>query len=46
MGLDSLNNNFGVIGFPIVGIFILSWLVSFLIYRAGAYDEIEVEIAE
>jgi len=44
--LDSLNSNFGVIGFSIVGLFILSWLVSFLIYRARAYDEIEGEIAE
>jgi high-affinity nickel-transport protein len=44
--VDSLNNNFGAIGFFIIGLFILSWLVSFLVYRARAYDEIEVEVTE
>ena len=29
----------------IVGIFVLSWLISFLIYRARGYDEIEIEAA-
>ena len=37
-----LNNNFGVIGFVIIGIFLLSWVVSFGIYRVNRYDEIEV----
>jgi high-affinity nickel-transport protein len=40
--VNNLNDNFGVLGFVIVGIFILSWLVSVAIYRWKGYDEIEV----
>ncbi len=40
--IGSLNDNFGVLGYLIVGIFIVAWLVSYLIYRAKNYDEIEV----
>ena len=40
--IGSISNNFGVLGFVIVGIFILSWLISFLVYRAKGYDAIEV----
>jgi nickel/cobalt transporter (NiCoT) family protein len=43
--IGSINDNFGLLGTIIVGIFVLSWLVSFLIYRARGYDEIEVEAA-
>jgi nickel/cobalt transporter (NiCoT) family protein len=40
--IGAINDNFGVLGYIIVGIFLLSWLVSLLIYRARGYDEIEV----
>jgi nickel/cobalt transporter (NiCoT) family protein len=40
--IGSLNDNFGVLGYVIVGIFIVAWLVSYLVYRANRYDEIEV----
>jgi nickel/cobalt transporter (NiCoT) family protein len=40
--IGAINDNFGILGAIIVGIFILSWLISFLIYRAKRYDEIEV----
>jgi high-affinity nickel-transport protein len=40
--ISSLNDNFGVIGFIIIGVFAGSWAVSFLIYRVNRYDEIEV----
>src|SRR5208283_611685 len=40
--IDSLNNNFGVIGFAIIGVFVVSWAVSIIIYRMNRYDEIEV----
>jgi high-affinity nickel-transport protein len=40
--MDSLNDHFGTIGFVIIGVFIVSWLVSLLIYRLNKYDEIEV----
>jgi len=40
--IGSLNNNFGVIGFAIIGVFVVSWAVSIIIYRMNRYDEIEV----
>jgi nickel/cobalt transporter (NiCoT) family protein len=42
--IGSLNDNFGVLGYVIVGIFVVSWLVSYLVYRAKGYDEIEVSV--
>ena len=40
--IGSLNNNFGVIGFVIIGVFVASWTISIFIYRLNRYDEIEV----
>jgi nickel/cobalt transporter (NiCoT) family protein len=40
--IGSLNDNFGLLGYVIVGIFLVAWLVSYLVYRANRYDEIEV----
>jgi high-affinity nickel-transport protein len=40
--IGAINDNFGTLGYIIVGIFVLSWLISFVIYRAKRYDEIEV----
>ena len=36
-----LNDNFGAIGFLIVGVFIASWAVSVLIYRLRGYDRLD-----
>ncbi|HEY1783612.1 MAG TPA: HoxN/HupN/NixA family nickel/cobalt transporter [Roseiarcus sp.] len=40
--IGAINDNFGVLGYIIVGIFVLSWLISFAVYRANRYDEIQV----
>jgi len=40
--IGALNDNFGVIGFVIIGVFVASWAISILIYRLNRYDEIEV----
>jgi high-affinity nickel-transport protein len=40
--IGSLADNFGMLGYAIVAFFILSWLLSFLIYKAKGYDGIEV----
>ena len=37
-----INDNFGVLGYGIVGLFLISWLISWIVYRANRYDEIEV----
>ncbi|MBU6462012.1 MAG: HoxN/HupN/NixA family nickel/cobalt transporter [Bradyrhizobium sp.] len=36
--ISGLNENFGVLGYGIVGLFVVSWGVSFLIYRLKGYD--------
>ena len=40
--VGALNDDFGEIGYLIIGIFAASWLVSSLIYRLKRYDEIEI----
>ncbi len=40
--IDLLNNNFGYIGFAIIGIFLVSWLASTILYRVKHYDDVEV----
>jgi len=40
--IGSLNDNFGVLGYLIIGVFAGSWLVSVLIYRAMGYDDLDV----
>ncbi|MDE8347293.1 MAG: hypothetical protein POH28_14155 [Acidocella sp.] len=41
-GIGALNDNFGALGYIIIGIFALSWLVSTLVYKFKRYDEIEI----
>jgi high-affinity nickel-transport protein len=41
--VQRLNNNFGVLGYCIVGLFALSWIVSLMIYKWQRLDEIEVQ---
>jgi high-affinity nickel-transport protein len=40
--IGSLNDNFGAVGFVIIGVFVASWAASLLIYRMNRYDEIKV----
>jgi nickel/cobalt transporter (NiCoT) family protein len=40
--VGTLNDNFGTLGYLIVGIFVAAWLLSYAIYRLNRYDEIEV----
>jgi len=41
--ISMTNDNFGTLGYAIVGLFALAWLVSTIVYRVKRYDEIEVE---
>ncbi len=36
--ISELNDNFGALGYGIVALFVVSWAVSFLIYRLKRYD--------
>lgn len=42
----AINDHFGVLGFGIVGLFAAAWLLSFLIYRLGRFDRIDVRPAD
>ncbi len=37
-----INDNFGILGYLIVGAFVAAWLISMIIYRIKGYDAIEV----
>jgi high-affinity nickel-transport protein len=41
MLVSRLNDNFGVLGYCVVGIFVLSWIVSIAIYRLRGFEEME-----
>ena len=43
--IGALNDNFGALGYLIVGIFVAAWLVSVVVYRLKRYDEIETAVS-
>ncbi len=43
-GVAALNNHFGMLGYVIIGIFVASWAVAVLVYKAGRYDELPVRL--
>src|SRR5277367_3101528 len=40
--IGSLSDNFGLLGYVIVGVFVAAWAISYVVYRVNGYDEIEV----
>ncbi len=43
--IGALNDNFGTLGYLIAGLFVVSWAVSYVIYRINGYDDIEATAA-
>jgi high-affinity nickel-transport protein len=39
--IGGINDHFGILGYMIIGIFVGAWLISFLIYRAKGYDQLD-----
>jgi nickel/cobalt transporter (NiCoT) family protein len=39
--IGTLNDNFNGLGFSIIGVFILAWIASLIIYRYGRFEELE-----
>jgi high-affinity nickel-transport protein len=39
-----LNDSFGTLGYLIIGIFAVSWIVSMAIYRLRGYDQLEIQV--
>ena len=44
--VGNLSNNFGLIGGIIIGLFVLSWVLSTVIYKVKRYDDIEVNTVQ
>ena len=42
--IGSINDNFGVLGYIIIGVFALSWIGSIAFYKLMRYDELEVKV--
>lgn len=40
--VTELNDNWGLLGYVIIGVFAVSWLASFAVYRVKGYDALEV----
>jgi high-affinity nickel-transport protein len=41
--IGMLNDNFGMLGYLIIALFLLSWLVAAAIYKWRRFDELELE---
>ena len=39
--VGGLNDNFGALGFMIIGVFVLSWVVSVAVYRVKGFDRLD-----
>ena len=44
--MSAVNDNFNALGFGIIGLFILAWAASLIIYRYKGLDRIEVRSAD
>jgi high-affinity nickel-transport protein len=40
--MNDLNNNFGLLGYGIIGIFAAAWIISFIVYRVKKLDDVEI----
>ncbi len=45
-GVSRLNDNFNGLGFFIIGIFILTWIGSVIIYRYARFDDLKTKISK
>ena len=43
--IGGVNDNFGRLGYVIIGVFVLSWAGSVMFYRFKRYDELEIKVA-
>jgi high-affinity nickel-transport protein len=40
--IGAINDNFGILGYIIIGIFLVAWIGSVIVYKLRGYDELEV----
>ncbi len=41
----SLNDTFGTLGYVIIGVFALSWLISAMVYHLKGYDRLDIQLS-
>lgn len=41
--ISTLSDNFGIIGYVIIGAFVLAWIISAVVYRLSGYHKLEKE---
>jgi nickel/cobalt transporter (NiCoT) family protein len=41
--IGAINDNFGMLGYIIIGIFLVAWIGSVIVYKLRGYDELEVQ---
>lgn len=41
--ISKLNNNFGMLGYIIIGLFVISWIASIAIYKWRRFEDMELE---
>jgi high-affinity nickel-transport protein len=44
-GIAGVGDNFGLLGFAIIGIFVAAWATSTIVYHLRGYDHVDVRIA-
>jgi high-affinity nickel-transport protein len=37
---------FGILGYTIIGVFMLAWIISVSVYKFKRYDDVEVRLAD
>jgi len=40
--ITGLNENFGALGYAVIGVFVISWIASILFYRRKGYDRLDI----
>ena len=43
--IGAINDNFGAVGYVIIGIFVLSWVGSVVFYKLKRYDDLDVQLS-
>lgn len=42
--IGALNDNFGILGYVIIGVFLVAWIGSVVFYKAMRYDDLEIQV--
>ena len=42
--IGDINDNFGILGYVIIGVFLAAWIGSVVFYKVMRYDELEVQV--